>query len=131
MTMNKLNNAVSSVLNAWANWSVYNPVFLDELRARFDGKEMPSPSNDDSTNGNPPETDAVASDAAPREAAEIHEFASKTLRKGNWSSEAQDVAGDTTIDEDVDGEALEDDDLDGEALSDDDLDGEALEDNDL
>ena len=134
MTMNKLNNAVSSVLNAWANWSVYNPVFLDELRARFDGKEMPSPSNDDSTNGNPlspPETDAVTSDAAPREAAEIHEVASKTLRKGNWSSEAQDVAGDTAIDEDVDGEALEDDDLDGEALSDDDLDGEALEDNDL
>ena len=139
MTMNKLNNAVSSVLNAWANWSVYNPVFLDELQARFDGKEMPSPNNDDSTNGSQLpllETDVVMSDAAPGEAAKNQEFASKTLRKGDWS-EAQDVAGNTTlddgamIDEDVDGEALEDDDLDGEALSDDDLDGEALDDNDL
>lgn len=140
MTMNKLNNAVSSVLSAWANWSVYNPIFLDELRARFDGKEMPLPNNDDSTNGSQlplPETDVVMSDAAqPGEAAENQEFANKTLRKGDWS-EAQDVVGDATlgdgdiIDEDVDGEALEDDDLDGEALSDDDLDGEALDDNDL
>ena len=129
MTMNKLNNAVSSVLNAWANWSVYNPVFLDELQARFDGKEMPSPNNDDSTNGSQlplPETDVVMSDAASGEAAENQEFASKTLRKGDWS-EAQDVAGDTNIgdgamiDEDVDGEDLEDDDLDGEALDDNDL----------
>jgi U2-associated protein SR140 len=40
MTMNKLRNAVSSVLGAWTEWSVYNPAFLDELEARFDGREV-------------------------------------------------------------------------------------------
>ena len=140
MTMNKLNNAVSSVLNAWANWSVYNPVFLDELEARFHGKEVPRP-HDGSTDGSKlphPETDATISDAAQlREVAEKkEESASNAPPKGDWS-EAQDVADTTVpndgdiIDEDVDGEALEDDDLDGEALSDDDLDGEALDDNDF
>jgi len=38
MTMNKLRNAVHSVLSAWSNWSVYNHVFLEKLQACFDGK---------------------------------------------------------------------------------------------
>mmetsp|Transcript_6803 Transcript_6803/g.18989 ORF Transcript_6803/g.18989 Transcript_6803/m.18989 type:complete len:556 (-) Transcript_6803:887-2554(-) len=142
MTMNKLNNAVSSVLNAWADWSVYNPVFLDELQARFDGKEMPSTkggSAADVPETDVPETDVGISDAAhPRDFAEKSEASTiKASPKGDWS-EAQDVgAGDTVpvdgeaMGEDVDGEALEDNDLDGEALSDDDLDGEALGDDDL
>jgi len=143
MTMNKLNNAVSSVLNAWANWSVYNPTFLDGLQARFDGKEMPPENYDASKDESklpPPETDVAMSDAAQaNEAAEKKEESARIVRpKGDWS-EAQEVAGSTApgdgdedvIDEDVDGEALEDDDLDGEALSDDDLDGDALDDNDL
>lgn len=40
MTMNKLKTAVSTVLGAWTEWSVYNPTFLDELEARFAGKEI-------------------------------------------------------------------------------------------
>ena len=40
MTMNKLRNAVSSVLSAWTEWSVYNPAFLDELEAAFEGREI-------------------------------------------------------------------------------------------
>ena len=137
MTQAKLNNAVSSVLSAWANWSVYNPVFLDELQARFDGKELPSTNDDSATDV--PESDVSISDTAqPHESAEKSEaFTAKAQPKGDWS-EAQDVgAGNTApvdgevIDEDVDGEVLEDDDLDGEALSDDDLDGEALGDDDL
>lgn len=40
MTLNKIRNAVSSVLGAWTEWSVYNPAFLDELEARFSGKEI-------------------------------------------------------------------------------------------
>ena len=137
MTQAKLNNAVSSVLSAWANWSVYNPVFLDELQARFDGKELPSTNDDSATDV--PESDVGISDSAqPHESAEKSEASiAKAQPKGDWS-EAQDVgAGNTApvdgkvIDEDVDGEVLEDDDLDGEALSDDDLDGEALGDDDL
>lgn len=40
MTLNKLNNAVTAVLGAWARWSVYNPMFLEELDARFHGREI-------------------------------------------------------------------------------------------
>jgi U2-associated protein SR140 len=40
MTMNKLRTAISSVLGAWTEWSVYNPTFLDELEARFEGREI-------------------------------------------------------------------------------------------
>lgn len=40
MTMNKLRMAVKSVLGAWTEWSVYNPTFMDELEARFEGKEI-------------------------------------------------------------------------------------------
>ena len=40
MTMNKLRKAVSAVLGAWTEWSVYNPTFLDELQARFEGREI-------------------------------------------------------------------------------------------
>jgi U2-associated protein SR140 len=40
MTMNKLRMAMKSVLGAWTEWSVYNPSFLDELEARFDGREI-------------------------------------------------------------------------------------------
>ena len=40
MTFLKLKTAVSSILSAWTNWSVYNPAFIDELEARFDGREV-------------------------------------------------------------------------------------------
>mmetsp|Transcript_24537 Transcript_24537/g.60172 ORF Transcript_24537/g.60172 Transcript_24537/m.60172 type:complete len:573 (-) Transcript_24537:776-2494(-) len=40
MTMNKLRMAVKSVLGAWTEWSVYSPTFMDELEARFEGKEI-------------------------------------------------------------------------------------------
>lgn len=40
MTMNKLRMAIKSVLGAWTEWSVYNPTFMDELEARFEGKEI-------------------------------------------------------------------------------------------
>jgi hypothetical protein len=40
MTMNKLRMAMKSVLGAWTEWGVYNSSFLDELEARFDGREI-------------------------------------------------------------------------------------------
>jgi hypothetical protein len=39
MSKNKLASSVSSVLGAWANWGVYNPLFLDQVQARFEGRE--------------------------------------------------------------------------------------------
>ncbi len=46
MTMNKLKTAVSTVLGAWTEWSVYNPTFLDELEARFTGREIQTESKE-------------------------------------------------------------------------------------
>lgn len=40
ITINKLRKAVSAVLGAWTEWGVYNPVFLDELEAHFEGREV-------------------------------------------------------------------------------------------
>lgn len=39
-SQNKLATAVSRVLAAWTSWSVYTPMFLDELQDRFEGKEI-------------------------------------------------------------------------------------------
>ncbi len=53
MTINKLRKAVSAVLGAWTEWGVYNPVFLDELEAHFEGKEFKAQgAEDDSAGGN-------------------------------------------------------------------------------
>ena len=40
ITMNKLRKAVSTVLGAWTDWSVYDPAFIDDLDARFQGQEI-------------------------------------------------------------------------------------------
>mmetsp|Transcript_15882 Transcript_15882/g.36494 ORF Transcript_15882/g.36494 Transcript_15882/m.36494 type:complete len:571 (+) Transcript_15882:340-2052(+) len=61
MTLQKLKTAVSTVLSAWTNWSVYNPAFLDELDARFHGREVPkvaaepTPAPDEATKEPEPE----------------------------------------------------------------------------
>jgi U2-associated protein SR140 len=40
LTRNKLAVEISSILAAWTNWSVYSPLFLDELQDRFEGKKI-------------------------------------------------------------------------------------------
>jgi hypothetical protein len=42
LTRNKVATAVSAVLAAWTNWSVYSASFLDELHARFEGRTINS-----------------------------------------------------------------------------------------
>lgn len=40
MRLNKLKTAVNGVLSAWTNWSVFDHTFIDELEARFEGREV-------------------------------------------------------------------------------------------
>jgi U2-associated protein SR140 len=40
MSRGRLSTAVHSVLAAWTNWGVFDHVFLDELQARFEGREI-------------------------------------------------------------------------------------------
>ncbi|KAL7543998.1 hypothetical protein ACHAXR_013427 [Thalassiosira sp. AJA248-18] len=136
MTKNKLRKAVSSVLSAWVNWSVYNSTFIDELENKFEGREISVAAklntqldqNDQDEN----ETETLSKDGDDKKdlTGDIHSAAVSTTPRGTWTTaeslDAQDAK------QDIDGEAIHDssggalDDLDGEVL--DDLDGEALDD---
>ena len=123
MTMNKLRKAVSSVLSAWTNWSVFNSDFIDELECKFEGREIvvTGKLNDEQNqkDDDDKETDVQSADAVMKE--DRHAAISTTPR-GTWTSATNEVDAKDTA-EDIDGEAI-DDDVDGEAL--DDLDGEEI-----
>eukprot|EP00560_Eucampia_antarctica_P003593 CAMPEP_0197840954 /NCGR_PEP_ID=MMETSP1437-20131217/45899_1 /TAXON_ID=49252 ORGANISM="Eucampia antarctica, Strain CCMP1452" /NCGR_SAMPLE_ID=MMETSP1437 /ASSEMBLY_ACC=CAM_ASM_001096 /LENGTH=211 /DNA_ID=CAMNT_0043450635 /DNA_START=1044 /DNA_END=1680 /DNA_ORIENTATION=- len=42
MTLNKLQNAILAVLDACTKWAVYNTAFLNQLKALFEGKLIPT-----------------------------------------------------------------------------------------
>ena len=141
MTMNKLRNVVSAVLSAWTNWSVYNPTFLDELYARFEGKEVVS-NLEGNDNVSEVQEDTkihekkIENDLTP--SIETNEDPAEKPR-GGWTLvgaeesdghlienvENVDVDGEELVDGDVDGEVIEEESHDGEPL--DDVDGEALD----
>lgn len=152
MTMNKLRKAVSSVLSAWVNWSVFDSSYIDELESKFEGRkllvtkvvedkeEMREESNEGSES-----KDIESSDSNEVEEAELLESKVSTIPRGGGfvtvaKQDETNLNGDASpdenlnsepLDEDIDGEPLSDADLDGEPLSDDDLDGEALDDDEL
>ncbi len=154
MTMNKLRNAVSAVLSAWTNWSVYNVTFFDELQTRFDGKDWnPNVVSESTNNEEGTENDKETDIDTPNENENAEEKQGKNemeeqsnivinVQRGDWVDEEMIPAhkiDPVQVDDDIDGEELsEDDDVDGESLSDDDMtnensssekvDGKALED---
>lgn len=123
MTKNKLRKAVSEVLSAWTNWSVYNSTFIDDLENKFEGRKISAP-----VTHSPDEKETESSDAHDGEE-EDPTTSSKDLAavsttpRGTWTSTKSDVQD--AID-DLDGEALGD--IDGEELED--VDGETLGDMD-
>jgi U2-associated protein SR140 len=148
MTLLKLKTAVRSVLGVWTNWSVYNPAFIDELEARFEGRELPAQVEDvkpedelekqkspQSASEDP--EDATGNAAAeepqgnwtevsedPHETAPWEEMRDTTLAKRTETQEATPVNHTTELvknvhaEDDMDGEPLEEDDIDGESLGD-------------
>mmetsp|Transcript_21795 Transcript_21795/g.30733 ORF Transcript_21795/g.30733 Transcript_21795/m.30733 type:complete len:550 (-) Transcript_21795:229-1878(-) len=149
MTMNKLRNAVSAVLCAWTNWSVYNPTFLDELHARFEGREIVV--KEDLPAEEKEKTKESEASELPREEdpSSEKEIAAVEKPRGDWKDVDDDDDDDdeeankveiattdknvTTTDmkdestEDIDGEPVEYSDIDGEELNESDLDGEPLD----
>ena len=136
MTMNKLRKAVSSVLSAWTNWSVYNTTFLDELQCRFEGREMSNvklSEEQEEKDQNEREAESPLVDEVSKQEEQV---VVSTTPRGEWtSSELIDQQPDDKVLDDVDGEALEDldgeelEDVDGEELNDD-IDGDVLDDYD-
>ena len=151
MTMNKLRKAVSSVLSAWVNWSVFDSSYIDDLECKFEGRKLPAArvvdeeeEMGDESNKGSESKDIDPSDSNQVEEAELFESKVSTIPRGggfvavtkqdennlNGKSVDDNLNGES-VDEDIDGEPLSDADLDGEPLSDDDLDGEALDDDEL
>eukprot|EP00804_Cyclotella_cryptica_P004065 CCRYP_015455-RA/>CCRYP_015455-RA protein AED:0.35 eAED:0.35 QI:186/1/1/1/1/1/3/36/782 len=117
MTMNRLRNAVSSVLSAWTNWSVYNTTFLDQLECRFEGREY-TPPKFDQEKENAGEDTVDTTNENPEDTMKEEQAAVSTVPRGQWTS-SEPIPVDN-----LDGEALEN--VDGEAL-DEGLDGAELE----
>ena len=151
MTQHKLNSAVRSVLAAWTRWGVYNPTFLNELDALYEGREIETSKDE----ANKSMGDTAYSSSNERAKLETEEIAkaedSETVRpisQGRWSSvdtkdaenELNECSNHETLREneadgtpldDADGESIEDDDgADGEPI-DDDLDGEPTVDREI
>lgn len=136
MTMNKLRNAVSAVLSAWTNWSVYNVIFFDELQTRFDGKEWnpkvvsESTNNEEGIENDKTNIDTPIENENAEEKQEDNENEEQSnivinVQRGDWVDEEMIPAhkiDSAQVDDDIDGEELsEGDDVDGESLSDDDM----------
>eukprot|EP00977_Amphora_coffeiformis_P001966 scaffold374_cov160-Amphora_coffeaeformis.AAC.3 len=83
ISQNKLATAVSRVLSAWTSWSVYPPVFLDQLQSLYEGRQMGKMEDmqqDDRVEGTQNHGDETPMDViAPNDADLV-----STHRKGEW-----------------------------------------------
>jgi U2-associated protein SR140 len=146
MTMAKLRKAVSSVLSAWVNWSVFDSSYIDDLESKFEGRKIAVArviqEEEEKVNQS---REVESSDTVKVADIEIQEAKASTIPKGagfvaiadqdenidlNGAEVGEDLDGEP-LDEDLDGESLSEGDLDGEPLSDEDLDGEALDDDEI
>ena len=146
-----------SFVKTRTNWGVYDPVFLDELHARFEGREIKREvAGDNETTDKVEEpTEEVDVNAGVVEVIteqqrqgwtavdhELEESAAGLNKKeesnedatrSNPDEESRNISDSTNAadrknaDNELDGEALDEDDLDGDALEEEDLDGEALD----
>mmetsp|Transcript_3710 Transcript_3710/g.5696 ORF Transcript_3710/g.5696 Transcript_3710/m.5696 type:complete len:544 (+) Transcript_3710:663-2294(+) len=141
IVMAKLKRAVSSVLSAWVNWSVFDSSYIDELESKFEGRKISvakiiqEEEVEEEVHVNEA-TEIESSETVNAEDIEIHDAKTSTIPKGSGFIAVVDEdekidLNSAIVDKDLDGEALDDDDLDGEPLSDGDLDGEPLSDEDL
>ena len=130
MTKNKLRKAVSDVLSAWTNWSVYNSTFIDDLENNFEGRDMSAHATHNEEEKETESLDEQDGEEEEHTRSSKYLEAVSTTPRGTWTSTKTNVQNAIDFDgealDDMDGEAL--DDMDGEAL--DDMDGEALDDMD-
>lgn len=144
MTKNKLRKAVSSVLGAWTNWSVYNSTFIDELENKFEGRETLNITLNTGEDIDRNDGDEAERTDVEKECISHHEHNEKsilTTPRGTWISgisvepcgTSEDFDG--KVNDNLDGEEYDNekvekevDDIDGEELDVDDVDGEAIDD---
>jgi hypothetical protein len=111
MTMNKLRTAVSSVLGAWTEWSVYDPTFIDDLDARFDNREIKKASGPSGITAHENATAHVTKESQ-TQSSECPQSIINDRPCGNW----KEVADDLDDDDNMDGDSVKED-PDGESIS--------------
>jgi len=134
MTRNKLRRAVNAVIEAWNKWSVYNPGFLEELEAQFEGKETNASTSTDKTNNlsasaNENDESETQSEAKNSQTGNEEKTVSAPVPRGDWTL-SEVIDGRTAVSAGVDGAPLESADVDGEPLEDD-VDGQPMGDDDV
>lgn len=140
ITMNKISMAVSTVLDAWANWSVYNPTFLEELHARFEGHEIKNESTASLEKLQLDEESRTPKEEAEEKGEDIEPATDtadsiRIAPRGDWTTltggddidldNADDADGECIDENDIDieGEGIDENDVDGEFIGNDELDG--------
>mmetsp|Transcript_13071 Transcript_13071/g.20312 ORF Transcript_13071/g.20312 Transcript_13071/m.20312 type:complete len:671 (-) Transcript_13071:54-2066(-) len=135
MTQQKLQTAVTAVISAWNSWSVFDGTFLDELTAKFEGRELvklEEPEKIENLEEIEDEDDKVVEEkelvtfTARGDWTEVEESKDDPISlseqdgtkivkdaQSNSESEQQD---DDVDDDDIDGQPLEEGDLDEEGL---------------
>lgn len=140
MTRHKIQLAIRAVLAAWTNWSVFDPSFLDELEACFEGREIikPAPVEEETKDdGEKKEEEKEEAEviilSARGDWTEVNEGDESTVKqpeqevsdlRHNPKEEPKDAAIHSTGN--TDSTALDDSDIDGDPLEDGDLDEEGL-----
>jgi hypothetical protein len=136
ITMNKLSVAVSTVLDAWTNWSVYNPTFLDELHARFEGREIKNESTASIQMLHHDEKPTTIKEEAHQKGQVIESTIDnadsiRTTPQGDWTTLTSGDDIDLDNADDVDGECIDENDIDGEGIDESEVDGEFIDDAEL
>lgn len=132
MTRHKIQMSVRAVLAAWTNWSVFDPAFLDELEACFEGREVTKPLPVKEEEIEESKLDKVEKDeneliilAARGGWTDVKEDDDTEERQSELNKSVQDGASkehsvqlleNNSREDDLDGEPLEEGDLDEEGL---------------
>jgi hypothetical protein len=136
ITMNKLSMAVSTVLDAWGNWSVYNPTFLEEMQARFEGREIKNESTASIEKLQHEEESTTTAEAAQQEDRNDEPGTDavdsiSNIPKGDWTTLTDGNEIDLGDADDVDGECIDENDVDGACIDENDVNGECIDENEL
>ena len=136
MTRHKIQVSVRAVLAAWTNWSVFDPIFLDELEACFEGREIIKPVPvkeemiDKSKHGEVEEdeneiiilaargdwTEVNENDDADERQSKPDKSVPDAEPKKVFKEQTIQLTEDNVLEDDLDGEPLEEGDLDEEGL---------------
>jgi U2-associated protein SR140 len=149
MSQERIGSAITGIFAAWTSWGVFDPIFINDLEANFDGREIVVPDIDNQMDKPESVVDDDVHDSGPISSMDdVKPRGDWTSVSGNDETTEKVVMDDITsghLREDMDGQNFDDDDPDGEPLEEEEgdptldnclsrndvVDGVPLEENDL